>query len=199
LLRHGATANNVARPPRLQGRRSDPPLSDAGLDQARRTAALFAERRVDAVFSSPLLRAHQTAELIAAAHGLEVQVRDELTEIDVGQWEGLDWDEVARRNPEPFRLFQLDPTIHPYLGGENLQDMQARAVPAIERLLAENRGRAVVAVAHNMLNRCYFAHLLRMPLAHYRAVTQDNCGVNWLRARDGDVRALTVNSVWHLE
>ena len=198
LVRHGATENNRARPPRLQGRRGDPGLSVQGQEEARATGDLLAGRPIDVVFSSPLLRARQTAAAIARPHGLSVELVDDLIEVDVGQWEGRPWDEIEQTDREAYRLFMSDAGVHPYLGGENLNTVQARAVPALERLMAENLGRTVVAVAHNCVNRCCLAHLLNLPLAKYRSIPQDNCGVNLLRYRDGRGELVTLNAVSHL-
>ena len=199
LLRHGATANNDADPPRIQGCRSDAPLSPTGEEQARRAAAFLANFRLDAVYSSPLLRARRTAELIAAPHDLSVIAEPGLIEIDCGEWECLTWAEVESRNPDAYRAFTADPVQTCYFGGENLRTMQERVVPVIDGLLRQNLGRTIVAVAHNMVNRCYLAHLLRIPLADYRRIVQDNCGITILRCKAGEVRAVTVNSVWHLD
>ena len=198
LLRHGATANNDADPPRIQGCRSDTPLSSTGEEQAQRAAAFLADYQLDVVYSSPLLRARRTAEFIAAPHGLTVVAEPGLTEIDCGVWECLTWAEVEARNPAEYRAFSDNPIDACYLGGENLRTTQQRVVPVIDRLLQENVGRTVVAVAHNMVNRCYLAHLLRIPLADYRRITQDNCGITVLRYKAGDIRAVTINSLWHL-
>ena len=65
--------------------------------------------------------------------------------------------------------------------------------------MAQNAGRLIVAVAHNVVNRAYLAHLLRMPLAHYRSIPQDNCGVNLLRSQNGRIKVVTLNSVDHLQ
>jgi broad specificity phosphatase PhoE len=227
LLRHGATENNRADPPRLQGRGTDPALSDEGFEQARQTARFLASAPLDVVYSSPLLRARQTAEAIAEPHGLGVQIVDDLTEVDVGDWEGRSWSEIQRTDPEAYQAFMTDATVNPYLGGENLQTVLDRAVPAFQRLMetgvgrlivalahnvvnrtylahlmgmpaARYLGRLVVAVGHNCVNRAYLAHLLAMPLAKYRSIPQDNCGLNLLRYRDGRVKAITVNGVFHL-
>ena len=198
LVRHGATANNRAKPPRLQGRRTDPPLSDEGLAQARQTGKFLADSPLGAVYSSPLLRARQTAEAIAEPHGLGVRPVDELIEVDVGQWEGRAWDEIERTDPEAYRAFMTDPAAHGYLGGESLQSVDARVVPAFKRLMADNLGRVVVIVAHNVVNRAYLADLMGIPLARYRTIPQDNCGVNLLRYRNGRTKAVSVNGVFHL-
>lgn len=198
LIRHGATANNNARPPRLQGQGIDAELCDAGREQAQRTAALLAGVPLAVIYSSPLLRARQTAEIIAAPHGLDVQFVPEIIEGDLGAWEGLAWEEVERSAPEAARLFLEDAGVHPFLGGENLAMIQARIVPAIERLMHASLGRRIVVVAHNLVNRCYVAHLLQTRLGNYRAIAQDNCGVNTLWYRAGRVRLVTMNYVAHL-
>lgn len=70
LIRHGATAANEARPPRLQGRRQNPPLTPLGIRQAEATRDFLAIRPIDHCYSSPLLRAFQTAAIVATPHGL---------------------------------------------------------------------------------------------------------------------------------
>lgn len=199
LIRHGATANNNARPPRLQGQGIDAELCDEGRQQARRTAALLAGMPLAAVYCSPLLRARQTAEIVAAPHGLAVEIVPEIIEGDVGAWEGLAWDEVERSAPAAARLFLEDAGVHPFLGGENLTMIQTRVVPVIERLMRASLGRRIAVIAHNLVNRCYVAHLLQTPLANYRAIVQDNCGVNTLGYRAGRVRLVTMNYVAHLD
>ena len=199
LVRHGATANNWARPPRLQGRRTDPGLSEEGHHQARQTGLALADLPLSTVYTSPLLRARQTARAVAEPHGLEVEVVQDLIEVDVGQWEGRSWDEIQKTDPEAYRLFTTDAGVHPYLGGENLGTVQARVIPALEQLMADNLGRLVAAVGHNCLNRAYLAHLLGMPLAKYRSIPQDNCGLNLLRYYHGRVKPVTINAVTHLD
>lgn len=198
LVRHGATENNRADPPRLQGRRTDPPLSDEGLEQARRTGEFLAASALDAVYSSPLLRARQTAEAIAKPHGLNAQIVDDLIEVDVGAWEGRSWEEIRKTDAEAYRAFMNDASVNPYLGGENLQTVLARAGPALEKLMQENLGRSIAVVAHNVVNRAYLAQLIGMPVARYRSIPQDNCGVTLLRYRKARAKVVTINGVFHL-
>jgi len=87
LIRHGATEANLARPPRLQGRRHDPPLARLGVRQAEATRDFLAIRPLDHCYCSPLLRAVQTAAIVAAPHGLSPRPLEALTECDVGRWE----------------------------------------------------------------------------------------------------------------
>ncbi|MCE9531166.1 MAG: histidine phosphatase family protein [Planctomycetes bacterium] len=70
LIRHAATEANLAHPPRLQGRKNNPPLAKLGVHQAAATRDFLAIRSIDACYTSPLLRAMQTATIIAEPHGL---------------------------------------------------------------------------------------------------------------------------------
>ncbi len=198
LIRHGATPNNDAVPPRLQGARSDPPLSDTGIHQADRLADFLARLPIREVFSSPLLRARQTAERIALVHRKTTSVVEGLHEIDCGQWEGLTWNDVEKGWPEHYRDFVADPVQVPYLGGENLSDVERRVVPALRHLADEHMGKMIVVVAHNMVNRCFLAHHLRTPLADYRRIVQENGGINLIRCHGDSTRIVTINSLWHL-
>jgi len=198
LARHGATDNNRAKPPRLQGRRTDPGLSEEGCDQAARAAGFLAETPLDAVYSSPLLRALETAQTIAEPHDITVTIEDGLIEADVGGWEGMPWDQIEREYPDQYRAFMTDPARNPYLGGESVGEVQQRVIPVFERLAAANPGRTILLVAHNVVNRGYLAHLMGVPLNQYRNIPQDNCGINLLRWRDGRVKPVTVNGAFHL-
>src|SRR5437879_10100326 len=100
LIRHGATEANLARPQRLQGRKSNPPLARLGVRQAEATRDLLAIRPMDVCYCSPLLRAVETAQIVAAPHRLSPVAIDALTECDVGDWEGLDWQTIRTQDPE---------------------------------------------------------------------------------------------------
>ncbi|MHB8900181.1 MAG: histidine phosphatase family protein [Thermoguttaceae bacterium] len=199
LVRHGETDNNRARPPRLQGRRSDEALSENGRRQAEQTGRLLSGAELSGVYSSPLLRARQTAEAIARPHRLKVVLLDELVEADVGAWEGRNWAEIERSHPHAYRAFMENAADNPYLGGETIRAVVQRSAPVLERLLAENVGRSIAVVAHNAVNRAWLTRLLGLPTAQYRSVPQDNCGVSLIRYRNGKAKAVTVNGVFHLE
>ena len=198
LVRHGATANNVARPARLQGRATDLPLSPDGERQAAETANFLSNDQIAAVYSSPLLRAVQTAESIALAHGLPPARLDDLIECDIGRWEGRSWEEIEASEPEAFRLFTADPATNPYAGGENLEQVHARVAPAIDRLLTNSAGKAIVVVAHNVVNRAYLAQYMNLPLSRARTIPQHNCGISLLSSQSGVVKLVTLNSIFHL-
>ena len=197
LIRHGATANNRAHPPRLQGRGVDLALSPAGRWQADQTAQLLADISLAAVYASPLKRSRETAEVIAAPHHLEVGIEPDLAEVDVGQWEGRSWVEIEQTEPEAYLRFTTEPDRYGYVGGENLSQVRDRALPALTRLAEKHRGEAIAVVGHNVVNRTFLASVLGIPLRRARSLSQENAGVNILRYEQ-DWKLITLNSVFHL-
>ena len=112
LIRHGATASNLANPPILQGRSINGPLSETGQQQAAEAANCLETEPITAVYCSPLVRALETANAIAAPHGLTPIVVEPLTEVDVGAWESRSWVEIQETEPEAYEQFQSDPAAH---------------------------------------------------------------------------------------
>lgn len=198
LLRHGATAANLARPAVLQGRRRDPPLAPAGVAQAEAARDALACQPLVACYSSPLHRAIETARIVAAPHGLVPEPLESLTECDVGRWEGLDWGTIRTREPDAHARFHADPAAHGYPGGESFADVHVRAAPALDALLRRHAGTAVLVVAHHVVNRVYLAGLLGLPPALARRVTLDNAGVSVVVREGGSTRVTTLNATFHL-
>lgn len=198
LLRHGATANNLLTPPRLQGRHENAGLSESGRQQAEAAARLFAGSLISAVYSSPLLRATETAQPIASSHQLTVLEITDLIEADVGNWAGRHWEEIASSDSNAYGLFMDDPGLNPYSGGESFGDVADRILPVFDRLLSLHTGESIVVVGHNVVNRVYLAKLMGIPLCNSRQIKQSNCGVNVIRGDLNRNRLITLNSVFHL-
>ena len=199
LIRHGATEANTRRPYVLQGRRTDLPLSEIGLRQAEAVGRALEDRAIDHVVSSPLRRARQTAEVLAEPHGVSVQLMDDLTECDVGRWEGLSWEDVRRQDGPYLDTFEADPGTVPYADGESFQQVQDRAVPAVERLIRDQPTGNLVIVTHNVVARVIVAHVCGVPIAKARTIRLDNGGITIVSIADGTENLLTLNSVLHLD
>jgi broad specificity phosphatase PhoE len=199
LLRHAATAANLAHPPRLQGRGHNPPLAPLGVRQAEATRDFLAVRPVDACYCSPLLRAVQTAAIVAAPHGLTPTPLDGLTECDVGRWEGHSWADIRAAEPDAFRAFHDDPAAFAYPGGESFAQVHERAAAALEELFRRHTGGAVLVVSHHVVNRTYLAGLLGLPLRHAKQVSLDNCGISVVVRTDGRTHVTTLNAAFHLQ
>ena len=146
-----------------------------------------------------MLRAMQTAAIIAAAHGLAPQPLEALTECDVGDWEGMDWQTIRRMDGERYRRFMANPAEHGYPRGESFEDVFRRSSVALDGLLTRHPGRTILVVAHHIVNRTYLAHLLGMPTSKAREVCLDTCGISVL-TRDCDRTTVsTLNAAFHLQ
>lgn len=143
LARHGETDWN--RENRFQGH-ADPPLNRLGRGQAAELAAALAEEELAAVYSSPLQRALQTAQVVAEPHRLSPVTLDGLREVDVGSWEGLTRAEVERRYPEQFERW-----LHYGQGwddGESYEQMGERVLATLQRLASRHGGERILALTH---------------------------------------------------
>lgn len=198
LIRHGATKYNLAKPVVLQGSGIDADLADEGREQAAAAAEALAKRPIRAVYASDLRRNQQTAEIIAGPHQLPVHTLPAVREISVGRWEGWNWDEVRARDPEAYRRFRETPQTHGYPEGENLTELRARIVPALQGLLEKHAGQQIVVVGHSVVNRQYVAYLLGLPPEGSVPLTQANGAINVIRRRQGEVKLISYNSVLHL-
>ncbi|MFF9175906.1 bifunctional RNase H/acid phosphatase [Streptomyces sp. NPDC014793] len=148
LLRHGETPLTPQK--RFSGSGgTDPSLSDAGREQARRVAEALARRgTVQAVVASPLARTRETARIVAARLGLDVTVEEGIRETDFGAWEGLTFGEVRERHPDDLNAWLADPEAHPTGGGESFAETAVRIAATRDKLVAAHAGRTVLLVTH---------------------------------------------------
>lgn len=156
IVRHGQSEWNV------EGRRQgqlDSPLTDSGRCSAQAVGSILSKLDADALFSSPLGRAWQTAQIIDALLGLGVQSEPGLSEIDHGELAGLTDDEIVRSNPgllaeRRSRLYDWR-----FPGGESYSDGDIRAAAALRRIEAAPARRPVL-VTHEMIARMLLRNLL---------------------------------------
>lgn len=199
LIRHGATEANLARPPILQGRKYNPPLAPLGVRQAEATRDFLAIRPVEHCYSSPLQRAVQTAAIVAAPHEIAPVPLEALTECDVGRWEKLDWQTIRSRDGETYRRYMEDPAVHGYPDGESFADVHERVHAALEALLIQHAGEAILVVGHHVVNRTYLAGLLGLKPEQARHLRLDNCGISVVIREDETATVSTLNAAFHLQ
>jgi probable phosphoglycerate mutase len=170
LARHGETDWN--RDGRWQGW-ADPPLNDTGRTQARALRDQLQETPFDAVYSSDLQRAHETAEIVAAPHHVPVIADEGLREIDVGAWSGLTRAEQEARFPGVERP-----------DGETREQHLARVLVAVERIARDHPGERLLIVSHGGTMRALRSHVSDEPFHPI-----DNCAVIELHFLDERLRA----------
>lgn len=146
LLRHGATARSVEK--RFSGIRDDVGLTEHGRRQAEQTAALLARRgTIQAIVTSPLVRARTTADLVGGVLGLPVEADGDLCECDFGEWEGCTFAEVAARWPDELADWLASPAVAPP-GGESFEEVRVRVCRARDRLIERYPLRTTLVVSH---------------------------------------------------
>lgn len=199
LIRHGATPANEQRPRILQGSSIDQSLSERGRHQAAAVASYLSDRRIDAVYSSRLKRAIETAREIATPHALESRPIDDIQEVNVGQWERLDWETIRQKYPTDYNRYMENSALHGYLGGENYTQVQARIMPVFRDLAVRHAGQTFAVVAHTVVNRTFLATLLGIELQRAKELPQDNCCINVIACEGETLKLVTLNSTLHMQ
>ncbi len=187
LVRHGETDWNRDR--RFQGH-ADPPLNETGREQARTLAAELAREQLDAVYTSDLARANETAEIIARRLSVPIVVDAELREIDVGEWQGLTWPEIEERFPDGVRNWHE--RGHGWERGETYDALGERVVRALRRIGAEHPAGRILIVGHGGTVRSVRALIEGRSVAQSRLESPaiGNCEVFRIAAENGTFRRL---------
>ena len=184
LVRHGETDWNRER--RFQGH-ADVPLNDAGRAQAAELAARLDGERFSKIYTSPLRRAAETAEIMSARLGVEVEPHPALKEVDVGSWSGLSAPEVEARYPDGYARWLADRCAG-WEDGESYEELASRVVAGLHEIAGRHGGEQVLAVTHG--------GPIRSALAGAKGVSADgiarlaNCVTYRIAVRDGELEAV---------
>jgi probable phosphoglycerate mutase len=196
LVRHGQTAWNKER--RFLGR-TDIPLDEDGRMQAAAVAGALVSIPLVAVYTSHLSRASQTAEAVAAAHGLTPTINPDLQELDQGELEGSFGADLAAHYPDFHQAWEQDPANTRAPGGETLSECNERVLRATREIMAAHPGPQPIAIiSHRIVVSCIVCEALGLPLRMWRRVGQRNTAVNLLSARDGRLQLHRLNDTGHL-
>ncbi len=190
LVRHGQTATTGTV---LPGRAKGLHLADTGRDQAAKAAERIGElKKIDAVYTSPLERAKETAAPIAATLGLKARVQRGLNECDFGEWTGQELKSLMKL-PE-WQAVQRAPSTFRFPGGESFTDMQHRIVTTLDGLRADHPGGAIVCVSHADPIKAVLAHALGTHLDLFQRIVVSPCSVSVIVWHAGGPIVLAANS-----
>lgn len=168
------------------------PLSAAGRAQAARLARAIAGRvHLDAIYTSPLIRARATARALGRPQRVDVQTCDDLLEIDFGRWTGMAF--AALESDPAWQRFNRARGTATIPGGEQPRDAQHRMVSAIARLAARHAGATIALVSHAEPIRLGLLHYRSMPLDRYAELDVAPASVSAVSVSDGPVQILYVN------
>jgi broad specificity phosphatase PhoE len=181
LARHGETEWNVEEV--FRGR-IDVELNPRGRRQAELLADHLSELKIEAVYSSPLKRALDTAEAIARRHQLKVEASPGLIDGDFGQWQGLPLNEVREKYKELYRQWAESPHRVKIPGGESLDGVRERALKVVNGIIAKHRER-VVLVSHRVVNKVLICALLGLDNSHFWNIRQDVCATTTFSHQEG--------------
>lgn len=160
LVRHAVTHHTGGK---LSGRMPGINLTDEGRGQAEATARRLAEVDVTTIYASPIERTMQTAQAIAAPHGLEVNANAGVIEAEYGDWTDGALSDLAKT--DEWKVVQRTPSRARFPGGESILEMQARMVQALDELVARHPNQTTVVVSH--------ADPIKSAIAHYTGVHLD--------------------------
>ena len=194
LIRHGQTPTTGVK---LPGRAKGLHLADVGHAQAQAVAEqLDAVKTIDAIYSSPLERARETAAPLAKRRGLAVRIDRGLVECEFGDWTGADLKDLYKK-PE-WATVQRYPSGFRFPNGESFSEMQVRIVGAIHRLCEAHPGGVVVAVSHADPIKAAVADALGTHLDLFQRISISTCSVTAIGYGPSGPNVLTVNTVGDL-
>lgn len=193
LARHGETIWN--RDGKIQGI-TDIGLSNLGIEQATKLALSLRDEKLDAIITSPLERAYETARLIGTYHDLTIEVEKDLRELDVGELEGLTFPELGDRYPEFLGQWILDHASVVMPRGESLMEVQERVWPVMQRI-TENAENALI-VSHNFVIVTILCKIKNLSLSHTTKMRVSVASKTHLDFKNGTGNIVLFNDTAHL-
>jgi 2,3-bisphosphoglycerate-dependent phosphoglycerate mutase len=199
IIRHGQSQGNA------EGRfggHTDTPLSPRGRRQAQATARALASEKFNAIYSSDLPRAIETASPLTKLTGARLETTEALRERSVGVMEGLTFEEAAEQHPEQYQALLRRDFEHVLLGGESYRQTLDRASRKLDEAIEQHKGGRIALFAHTGTICILILHLmgaLDAPELKPVWIATANCGIARFDLRDdGFVRVLVINDTRHL-
>ena len=187
LLRHGEPTVWG----RINGRLPGVGISEKGRAEIAAVAARLASEKIDAIYSSPLQRTRETAEILSDRLGLPVQYREDVIELDFGEWTGLTADTI--RKDERWQVWNSNRSIATIPGGESWREVQHRVVGALFDLQQAHPSGSLVIVSHGDVIRSALLFALGMPLDFYSRIEIAFASLSTIRLDGSAVRVLGIN------
>ena len=155
--------------------------------------------KVEAVYSSDLVRAMTTARCVADRFGLTVEPRPELRELNFGDWEGLTYDEIVAKWPDALNNFFQHPDVLEIPHGESFPKLRERALDAVEKIVACHPNQTVAVFAHGAILRTILTAALHMDLKYVWTIRQFNTAVNIVTYTEHGTTVELLNGTGHLK
>ncbi len=196
IVRHGQTAWNKEEV--FRGTK-DIPLNDVGQKEAAALGDYLKGISFDAIYTSPLSRAIQTAEAVARSVGLAPKVDDSLIDLNFGSWQGVSHEEVRKNFPDLYRAWKSAPDQVKFPEGESLADVLNRVEALLKRLLKEHPNQTVGLFSHRVVCKVLLCRLLGLDLSRFWNIQQSTACLNRFRLHERGWVCELINSQCHLE
>jgi broad specificity phosphatase PhoE len=195
LVRHGETVWNVEK---IYRGRTDVKLDEVGIEQAELLGKYLSNWELEAIYSSPLKRALDTANIIARYHKIGVHITDGLIDFDYGEWQSLPEQEVKKLYLTLHDEWHNNPHKVKMPGGESLADVRERAAGVVDDVLSKYEG-SVVLVSHRVVNKVLICSLLGLDNSCFWNIKQDVGGITIFDDVDGRFVLTRHNDTSHLK
>lgn len=196
ITRHGQTEWNTER--RIQGN-LDSPLTEIGLEGAKKLHERLKNIEFDSIITSPLFRALKTSEIIKGSRDIELIKEDSLKEINCGDFEGYTFDEIWKKNPHFKIELDKDPYNFKYPNGESLKEFYERVTKGFKKLLKKYENRTILIVAHGGTIKCITSYIFENESANlwFKNVVE-NCSLTEIDYLAGEFSVVKYNDSKHL-
>lgn len=195
FVRHGETFWNKSG--RFQGH-SDIALSFEGRIQAEKARDRLATEEFDAVYSSDLSRAKETAEILCQDRKINIQIEQRLRECCFGQWEGKTYQEILDASPDMIQTWHSDPGSFTIPEGEAMDDVKARVKEAVLDICKKHPDGQVLVVSHGGIIRMVLSWALGLSYNRFWQIRQDNTAINVIDFYDDKAIIALINDCNHL-
>lgn len=195
LARHGETVWNVGK---IYRGRADVNLDEVGIKQAKLLGKYLSNWELEAIYSSPLRRALDTANIIARYQEIDVHIAEGLIDFDYGKWQSLPEQEVKRLYPALHNEWHNNPHKVKMPGGESLEDVRKRAIKVVNDVISKCQG-SVVLVSHRVVNKVLICSLLGLDNSHFWNIKQDVGGITIFNYVGGRFVLTRHNDTSHLK
>ena len=175
----------------LAGRMPGVGMTERGRAEIASQAERLAREKIAAIYASPLQRTRETAEIVSARLSLSIEFRDDLLELDFGEWTGATFDAI-RADPR-WQAWSTQRSLAAIPGGESMRAVQQRIVAALIELNEQHLHESVVLVSHGDVIRAALLYALGMPLDFYNRIEIGQGSISTIQIHPGGIRVLAVS------
>jgi len=197
LTRHGETEWNRQR--RFQGSKNSE-LTEKGILGAELLATRVEDIELDCIVSSPLKRAYHTAEIVRGKKDIDIIKNEGFKEINLGDFEGMRWDEIEQLHGEILKRISKDPLNNRYPNGENLSEFYSRVERAFKEVINKCRNKNVLIVAHGGTIKCIESYIRKFKISKdWMGNVVQNCSLSCVDVDDNNnIKEILYNDTEHL-